>query len=294
MTGEKSVRKRQSQLLCDPWCGVPRHPWEMQRGSGMPEYTGRDFHTVTSWSARKPKPDIDADSTRRRSPRVPPRVPRFELPRGTTVLGRSGAQPLPPAHASQLYSARARLGSSGRNLGTPRGSYPRAPLPPGQVGRIKSNARLRPIAPKGAPAPKLSALMQLKEAFQRGEFAGATADNQAKASHACELARVAAEQVDQKRRVLAKRQREVDAVMVYLRNAFREIDKDRSGAVEPAEVLALVKKSGQTVNDAKFWDNFNKVDQNHNGLIDEEEFLAVLTNDVRARRKPCSLRIQLL
>jgi hypothetical protein len=82
--------------------------------------------------------------------------------------------------------------------------------------------------------------------------------------------------------------------MVYLRNAFREIDKDRSGAVEPAEVLALVKKSGQTVNAAKFWDNFNKVDQNHNGLIDEEEFLAVLTNDVRARRKPCSLRIQLL
>jgi hypothetical protein len=249
---------------------------------------GRDFlrsrqPTASSWSARKPK-EPATESARRKGPRVPSFLPRFELPRGAEVLGRSGAQPLPPMHARQLHSARARLGSSGRSMRPARGGTPREALPfrgpPGQVGRIKSNARLRPAGPGGPPV-KLSGAFQLKAAFKRGVFSGATRERQKKASMMVELANLAAEEAGKKRTRLKIQQQEVDELLKSLRSAFRTIDKDNNGTVEPAEVLSLVKSGGQKVNEKAFWENFNKVDKDHNGLIDEEEFLAILTDDVR-------------
>jgi hypothetical protein len=253
--------------------------------------------TTSSWSARTVKePRPFTDSGRRRAPRVPTFLPKFEVPRGTAVLGRSGAEPLPPSHAKQLHSARARLGSSGRMLGTPRGSTPRAALPfrgpPGQVGRIKSNAKLRPVGLRpGVPvAPSREpAVLRLKAAFKRGEFTGAGA-KAAMATNAFAIAKLAAEEVEKKRRVVEKQQRELEALLTSLREAFHTIDKDGSGTVEPAEVLALVKAGGNKVNEAKFWDNFNQVDKDHNGLIDEQEFLTILMDDVRTppHKQACS------
>lgn len=279
----------------------------MQLGhEGQPQYThwqqciggpgatpGRHLRsqrpTTSSWSARSHKEPVFA-STRRRGPRVPSFLPKFDMPRGTEVMGRSGAQPLPPSHAKQLNSARARLGSSGRVLGTPRGSTPRAALPfrapPGQVGRIKSNATLEPLSPRSADT-RDSAVKQLKLAFKRGQFSGAIREKQQLVSLVYTTARDAAEQVRKKRQQVEQRNRDAEALMTSLRNAFHTIDVDKNGTVEPAEVLGLVKSSGQQVNEANFWDNFNQVDSDHNGLIDEEEFMTILTADVRAKH-PCS------
>eukprot|EP01043_Picozoa_sp_COSAG02_P017215 COSAG02_NODE_776_length_17302_cov_17.765855_5_plen_290_part_00 len=254
---------------------------------------GRDFlrsrqPTTSSLSARKVKEPV-TESTRRKGPRVPTYLPRFELPSGAEVLGRSGAQPLPPMHERQLHSARARLYSGGRPMLTMRGGTPREALPfrgpPGQVGRIKSNARVGPVGPR-APPVKLSGAFQLKAAFKRGAFSGVSRNKHQQAHKVLELAKLAKEAAQKKRRMLEMQQQEVETLMASLRHAFKTIDKDGSGTVEPAEVLALVKAGGQAVNEIKFWDNFNKVDKDHNGLIDEEEFLKILTEDVRASRKP--------
>ena len=239
--------------------------------------------TTSSWSARTPREPMP-NSARRRNPRVPSYLPKFAVPRGTTVIGRSGAQPLPPVRSRQLQSARARLGSSGRALGTPRHSTPRAAMafegPPGHVGKIKGNAQLARARPKGARAVQKMGL-KLKAAFQRGEFSSAAQDQQ-RAMDAYTVAKVAAEQVEKQRRELERKRKEVEAVLQRLRDAFRTIDKDHNGTVEPAEVLALVKQGGHKVDEESFWNNFNKVDKDHNGLIDENEFLALLTEDVRA------------
>ena len=252
------------------------------RGNGYQSSYRRN--TQSSWSARSVADPIRpfSDSSQRRTPRVPTFLPRFS--NDAKVLGRSGAQPLPPSAARQLGSARARLGSTGRMLGTPRGSTPRSALPfggpPGRVGRIKTNAKLTrgSQVPAMPPAAK-PAVMRMEAAFKFGEFGG-EAGKLTLATNALEMAKMAKEQLEKKQCKLERQQKELDALLESLRDAFRAIDKDHNGTVEPGEVLAMVKLAGNKVNEAQFWDNFNQVDKDHNGLIDEQEFLAILTQDL--------------
>ena len=130
------------------------------------------------------------------------------------------------------------------------------------------------------PALALSPRARMLQAFQNGDFSKAVEDTKVKA--AFNVAKLAQEHMLRRRREVEAKRKELEALQQALRAAFRSIDEDGSGHVEPTEVLRLVKAGKHTVDEKGFWDNFAKADTDRNGLIDEAEFLQLLTKDVRA------------
>ena len=261
--------------------------WEAALGSAGAAPGRAGFSSIRrptrSWTAREaePTPAFSAAS-QRRAPRVPSYLPRFAVAGGAKVLGRSGAEPISESSQRRLHTARANLGSSGRMRGglpRPREAMP-FPGPPGMVGKLRSNSALQGLPKRVALSPRARML----QAFQNGDFSKAVEETKVKA--AFNVAKLAQEQMLRRRREVEAKRKELEALQQALRAAFRSIDEDGSGHVEPTEVLKLVKAGKHTVDEKGFWDNFAKADTDRNGLIDEAEFLQLLTKDVRAQSSP--------
>ena len=257
--------------------------WEAALGSAGAAPGRAGFSSIRrptrSWTAREagPTPAFSAAS-QRRAPRVPSYLPRFAVAGGAKVLGRSGADSISENSQRRLHTARANLGSSGRMRGglpRPREAMP-FPGPPGMVGKLRSNSALQGLPKRVALSPRARML----QAFQNGDFSKAVEDTKVKA--AFNVAKLAQEHMLRRRREVEAKRKELEALQQALRAAFRSIDEDGSGHVEPTEVLRLVKAGKHTVDEKGFWDNFAKADTDRNGLIDEAEFLQLLTKDVRA------------
>jgi hypothetical protein len=71
----------------------------------------------------------------------------------------------------------------------------------------------------------------------------------------------------------AQRKEAADETLVTLRQAFRAIDRNESGSVEPGEVLKFLKEADATFVEERFWANFGKLDSDRDGTISEHEFV---------------------
>lgn len=87
--------------------------------------------------------------------------------------------------------------------------------------------------------------------------------------------------VEQLRDLRVQRQRAVE-IDTYT-TAFHIIDLDGSGAVEPSEVLKVLKLMGKQVDDAKFWQVFRDLDLDNSCALEYNEFQSVM--DALARKK---------
>lgn len=65
--------------------------------------------------------------------------------------------------------------------------------------------------------------------------------------------------------------------------AFQIIDMDGSGAVEPPEVLKVLKLLGKKVDDKRFWEVFRELDLDNSSSLELDEFQIVM--DTLARKK---------
>ena len=65
--------------------------------------------------------------------------------------------------------------------------------------------------------------------------------------------------------------------------AFRIIDADGSGSVDPPEVIMALKKMGKKVDESRFWQIFRELDLNNSSTLEYREFELVM--DALARKK---------
>ena len=78
-------------------------------------------------------------------------------------------------------------------------------------------------------------------------------------------------------------QRQRAAEISTYRAAFRIIDADGSGSVEPPEVIMALRKMGKKVDESRFWQIFRELDLNHSSTLEYHEFERVM--DTLARKK---------
>jgi hypothetical protein len=76
------------------------------------------------------------------------------------------------------------------------------------------------------------------------------------------------------RQMRRDRQRMVE--LETYRRAFELIDTDKSGTVEPSEVIGLIKRLGMHTNEGMFWDIFHQMDYDNSAQLDFEEFKGVV------------------
>lgn len=83
------------------------------------------------------------------------------------------------------------------------------------------------------------------------------------------------------RDVRLQRQRAVELETYH--TAFRILDLDGSGKVEPYEVLSALKRMGKRVDERRFWEVFRDLDLDNSSSLEFNEFQIVL--DTLARKK---------
>lgn len=71
-------------------------------------------------------------------------------------------------------------------------------------------------------------------------------------------------------------QRQRAAELKTYRTAFRIIDVDGSGAVDPPEVLKVLKMMGKKVDETKFWKVFRDLDLDNSSSLEYNEFAVVM------------------
>ena len=74
------------------------------------------------------------------------------------------------------------------------------------------------------------------------------------------------------RRIIRKREQDI----ATYEGAFRLIDIDDSGRVDPMEIVTFVEKMGKRVNTSKFWKLFNDLDLDNSADLDISEFIKVM------------------
>jgi hypothetical protein len=74
------------------------------------------------------------------------------------------------------------------------------------------------------------------------------------------------------RRISRKREQDI----ATYEGAFRLIDIDDSGRVDPMEIVMFVEKMGKKVNTSKFWKLFNDLDLDNSADLDISEFIKVM------------------